>query len=53
MTDNLQYIAQSDLLDATDNPNAGQTETIGLNQYLIYAYSDIIGVGGRAEWWKA
>jgi hypothetical protein len=52
VTDKLQYIAQSDVLDATDNPNAGQTETVGINQYLIYAYNDVLGIGGRAEWWK-
>jgi hypothetical protein len=27
--------------------------TIGINQYLIYTISEKVGVGGRAEWWKA
>ena len=33
-------------------PTPGQRDTVGLNQYLLYAYSDVIGVGGRCEWWK-
>jgi hypothetical protein len=57
MTDALQYIAQSDYL-RTDNDefvsNAGlAADTIGLNQYLIYQWSDLISLGGRLEWWKA
>jgi hypothetical protein len=57
LTDNLQYIGQSDYLN-TDNEaevqaNGLAAETIGLNQYLIYKWSDLISVGGRLEWWKA
>lgn len=52
LTDNLQYVGQSDLLDATDNPNAGQIETIGINQYLFYTLTDTLKLGGRCEWWK-
>jgi hypothetical protein len=49
LTDNLQYIAQSDNL-RTDNTH---TDSYGLNQYLIYKFNDVVSAGGRAEWWKA
>jgi hypothetical protein len=52
LTDNLQYIAQSDMID-TSNPGVSEFDTIGLNQYLIYSLNDVIGIGGRLEWWKA
>jgi hypothetical protein len=53
LTDNLQYVGQSDLLDATDNPTAGSTDSVGINQYLFYTLNDVMKVGGRAEWWKS
>jgi hypothetical protein len=56
VTDELNYIVQSDLLHTEQSnfdPTGTTTNAIGLNQYLIYAISDRIGVGGRAEWWKA
>jgi hypothetical protein len=52
LTDNLQYIAQSDYL-RTDNPGVSQFDTVGLNQYLIYKFNDFVSTGGRVEWWKA
>jgi hypothetical protein len=52
LTDNLQYIAQSDMID-TSNPGVSEFDTIGLNQYLLYSLNDVIGIGGRMEWWKA
>ena len=52
LTDNLEYVAQSDLV-RTDNPGVSQFDTIGLNQYLFYGLTDVLKVGGRAEWWKA
>jgi len=48
LTDNLQYIFQSDYL-RTDNTDI---DTIGVNQYFIYTLNDLIGLGGRIEWWK-
>ena len=51
LTDKLQYVAHSDLLDTNNGP-ASQIETIGLVQYLIYEWNDIVGMGGRCEWWK-
>jgi hypothetical protein len=52
LTDNLQYIAQSDMID-TSNPGVSEFDTVGLNQYLIYWVNDVVGLGGRLEWWKA
>jgi hypothetical protein len=52
LTDNLQYIAQSDVVD-TSNPGVSQYDTVGLNQYLIYKINDLVSTGGRIEWWKA
>jgi hypothetical protein len=52
ITDNLQYIAQSDMID-TSNPGVSEFDTVGLNQYLIYWVNDVVGLGGRLEWWKA
>jgi hypothetical protein len=48
LTDRLNYVFQTDYL-TTDNTNE---DDIGINQYLIYQYSDIIGLGTRMEWWK-
>ena len=45
--ENLNYVFQSDLVEI-DN-----YDTIGINQYLTYWIMDEIGVGVRAEWWKA
>ena len=64
VTDNLNYVIQSDILDndapvegtgALVNQRTGtlRNETVGINQYLFYTLSDRIAVGGRAEWWKS
>ncbi len=52
LSDSLQYIMQSDLLD-TEN-NAGETvrDTIGINNYLIYTVNDCLSLGARYEWWN-
>ncbi|MEM6980043.1 MAG: porin [Planctomycetota bacterium] len=52
VTDQLQYIFQSDLLE-TENA-AGETvrSTFGVNQYLIYTVSDCLAFGGRFEWYS-
>ena len=49
LTDNLNYVFQSDLLNAS----VGDFETIGINQYLFYTINDRVALGARAEWWKA
>ena len=48
LTDNLQYIVQSDLL------RVGSTgeDNFGLNQYWIYNINDCTAFGTRMEWWK-
>ncbi len=59
LTDNLQYIFQSDYLHTDDDQDAAMlalllpNETVGLNQYMIYTLNDRISVGGRLEWWRA
>ncbi len=59
VTDRLQYIFQSDMLSAGNSntvatgPTAiAETETIGINQYLIYTLNDCWAAGTRLEWWK-
>ena len=52
VTDNLQYIFQSDLLDTEDNTNTTVRDTFGINQYLIYTINDCWAVGGRFEWYE-
>lgn len=47
LTDKLNYVFQTDLFDAEDS------ETFGINQYLIYSMSERLGVGFRGEWWKS
>lgn len=51
ITEKLNYVFQSDLVD-TRFAGVGYN-TIGINQYLLYWFNDCLGVGGRAEWWKA
>ena len=56
ITDSLNYVLQSDYVHTNGAVlNAGDNgyDTIGINQYLIYWANDHLGVGGRAEWWKA
>ncbi|QEG43841.1 porin [Roseimaritima ulvae] len=52
VTDSLQYIFQSDLLDTEDVAGDPARQTFGINQYLIKTLSDCWGVGGRFEWWN-
>jgi hypothetical protein len=52
LTDKLSYIFQTDYL-RIDNDAAGvNDDDVGINQYLIYQYNDIVGLGTRMEWWK-
>lgn len=48
LTDRLTYVFQTDFL-RTDNTDI---DDVGINQYLIYQYNDILALGTRAEWWK-
>ncbi len=52
LTDNLQYIFQSDYLDTEDNTNTTFRDTIGINNYLIYTINDCWAVGSRFEWYQ-
>ncbi len=56
LTDNLNYVIQSDLVrtnDADANPaTIDADDDIGINQYLIYSVSEKVGLGTRMEWWK-
>ena len=54
LTDKLHYIAQSDYVDVSESDFTGKDYyTIGYNNYLIYWATDRVGLGARAEWWKA
>lgn len=53
VTDRLNYVFQSDLLDTEDEAGANVRDTFGINQYLTYQHSDCVGIGGRFEWWNA
>jgi hypothetical protein len=55
ITERLNYVFQSDLLDVQDIALvAGNNhQTIGINQYLIYTLNDCWAFGARVEWWKA
>ncbi|MBX3431926.1 MAG: porin [Pirellulales bacterium] len=52
VTDNLQYVGQSDLV-ATDDSAGVAYDTVGLNQYVFYSLNDVVRLGTRLEWWKA
>lgn len=57
LTDNLEYVFQSDLVDADDvgipgTPGFINNDQFGINQYLFYTWNDRIKVGNRIEWWK-
>ncbi len=48
LTDNLNYVWQTDYLSIDEA--VGVRETVGINQYLFYAYNDIVTFGNRIEW---
>lgn len=52
LSDNLQYIFQSDYLDTEDAMANTVRETFGVNQYLIYSINDCWAAGGRFEWYN-
>jgi len=59
LTDDLLYVAQSDLVSfsatnaATPSDPILANDQLGLNQYLIYQYNDVLSFGSRIEWWKS
>jgi hypothetical protein len=52
ITENLNYVIQSDYTDIEDNDNT-TSDTIGVNQYLFYTVNDFVSVGTRMEWWES
>ncbi len=46
LTENFNYVFQSDLLTRDQN------ESLGINQYFLYSLNEKVGVGSRLEWWK-
>ena len=52
LSDNLQYIFQSDYLTTDDNTGATVRDTIGINQYMIYTLNDCWAAGARFEWYE-
>ncbi|WP_233148331.1 porin [Rhodopirellula sp. MGV] len=52
LSDNLQYIFQTDYLDTEDYQGNGVRNTFDINQYLIYTISDCLAAGGRFEWYN-
>jgi len=57
VSDNLEYVLQSDFVDASNVPNSAggvfDNDDIGINQYLFYALNDCWALGTRMEWWKS
>jgi hypothetical protein len=52
LTDNLQYIFQSDVLESDNADGATARSTFGINQYLLYTINDCLAVGSRFEWYQ-
>ncbi len=53
VSDKLNYIFQTDLLDSQDSAGDDVRKTFDINQYLIYSVSDCLGLGTRFEWYDA
>lgn len=53
LTEKLQYIFQSDVLDSEDNNDVSVRDTFGINNYLIYTVNDCWQAGARFEWYQS
>ncbi len=54
LTNDLNYVFQTDLVSIDDNNGTVvNNDQVGINQYLIYQYNDILSFGSRIEWWKS
>ena len=53
INDKWEYVFQSDLVDVEQPMGVNHYDTIGVNQYLFYNFTDCIRGGFRGEWWKA
>ena len=52
LSENLNYVLQSDLVDYND-AGVGFGHQVGVNQYLFYTLNDCWAAGTRIEWWKS
>lgn len=52
LSDKLTYISQWDALQTRNFAGAQVRNTVGTNQYLIYALTDKISIGQRFEWFN-
>ena len=53
LTDNLNYVLQSDLVGIDSNNGAvTSNDQVGINQYLFYTMNDCWAAGARLEWWR-
>ncbi len=53
LSEQLQYISQSDLLSTENENGTTVRETYGINQYLIYTLNDCWAAGARFEWYES
>lgn len=53
LTDQLQYVVQTDYMSVDAATATGFADTVGVNQYLFWWFNDCLGYGNRLEWWKA
>ncbi len=53
VSDNLQYVFQSDYLDTQDVTDNGFRNSFDVNQYLMYSLTDCLALGGRFEWYDS
>lgn len=52
LSDKLTYIGQYDTLLSENRAGARVRNTVGTNQYLIYALTDKVSIGQRFEWFN-
>lgn len=54
LTDDVNYVFQTDMVAIDrDVPATLGNDQVGINQYLIYKYNDILSFGSRIEWFKS
>ena len=52
LTDNLQYVFQSDVLRINNEATGYSEDDLSINQYVFLTLTDTIKLGQRIEWWK-
>jgi hypothetical protein len=52
LTDKIEYIFQTDVLDTEDQNGLTVRDTFAINQYLIHSINDCVSIGARIEWWQ-